>query len=208
MTSIRHIDQAAILDAARDSMLAVGVRRTTLTDVARRAGISRMTLYRRYPDVTALFSDLMIREFGEVLRAAIKAGARRRTARSRLVAEAVAGVRALHENPLFAKVLDLEPELLLPYVVDRVGANQRMAIERFTELLEQGHRDGSIRRGEPADQAMALLLVIQSFALGGRAIEAETEPDRLLEELDRVLDAYLRPESLRSGSTSCVGGVA
>ncbi len=202
MTSIRHTDphatQGAILDAARDSMLAVGVRRTTLTEVARRAGISRMTLYRRYPDVTALFSDLMIREFATVLAAATKAGARRRTARGKLVAEAVAGVRALHDNPLFAKVLDLEPELLLPYVVDRFGANQRMAIQRFVELLAAGHADGSIRRGEPADQALALLLVIQSFVLGGRAMRAESDPDRVLDELDRVLDSYLRPDRSRA----------
>src|SRR3954452_9356196 len=98
-----------ILDATRASMLAVGVRRTTLTDVARRAGISRMTVYRRYPDVSALFSDLMVREFGGVLAAATRAGASCRTARTRLVAEAVAGVKAVQENPLFAKVLDLEP---------------------------------------------------------------------------------------------------
>ncbi|CAM5511644.1 hypothetical protein SHIRM173S_11244 [Streptomyces hirsutus] len=36
-----------MLDAVRDCVLAVGVRRTTLTDVARRAGVCRMTLYRR-----------------------------------------------------------------------------------------------------------------------------------------------------------------
>ena len=36
-----------LLDAARACVLAVGVRRTTFSDVARRAGVSRMTLYRR-----------------------------------------------------------------------------------------------------------------------------------------------------------------
>nr|MDT0664439.1 helix-turn-helix domain-containing protein [Micromonospora sp. DSM 115978] len=43
-----------MLDAAEASLLAVGVRRTTLTDVARRAGVSRMTLYRRWPDLRTL----------------------------------------------------------------------------------------------------------------------------------------------------------
>ena len=36
-----------VLDSARACVLAVGVRRTTMTDIARRAGVSRMTLYRR-----------------------------------------------------------------------------------------------------------------------------------------------------------------
>jgi len=60
MTSKRHKSEArglipeGILTATRDTVLAVGVRRTTLTDVARRAGVSRMTLYRLVPDVTTL----------------------------------------------------------------------------------------------------------------------------------------------------------
>ena len=53
-----------LLDAARACVLAVGVRRTTFSDVARRAGVSRMTLYRRYPDLDALLAALMTYEFG------------------------------------------------------------------------------------------------------------------------------------------------
>ena len=41
----------AVLDATRDCVLAYGVRRTTVSDVARRAGVSRMSIYRRWPDV-------------------------------------------------------------------------------------------------------------------------------------------------------------
>ena len=69
MTPIRHngsdggSDNDAVLDAVRDCVLAVGVRRTTLADVARRAGVSRMTLYRRWPDLRALVGDLMTREW-------------------------------------------------------------------------------------------------------------------------------------------------
>src|ERR1700710_3304798 len=55
------------LDAARDAILAVGWSRTTLTDIARRAGVSRMTLYRRWPDTQTLLADLMTREWGTVV---------------------------------------------------------------------------------------------------------------------------------------------
>lgn len=38
-----------ILDAALQEVAAVGLRRVTVEDVVRRAGVSRMTVYRRYP---------------------------------------------------------------------------------------------------------------------------------------------------------------
>src|SRR3954467_1112991 len=79
----------AILAATRDSVLAVGVRRTTLTDVARRAGVSRMTVYRLVPDVTTLILAVMAGEFAALLEAAENKARRRRTARARIVATVV-----------------------------------------------------------------------------------------------------------------------
>src|SRR3954464_15922449 len=104
-----------VLDAARACVLAVGVRRTTFSDVARRAGVSRMTLYRRFPDVEAVLSALMTREFGRVVAdAAARAdGARTGEGWGAMV---VHGSRALAENPLFERLLDVDPKLLLPYV--------------------------------------------------------------------------------------------
>src|SRR4051794_41760150 len=77
MTSLRHNTepQAAYLDAARACILDVGWRRATLTDVARRAGVSRMTIYRTWPDMPTVLGDLMTREWGEVVAKAV-AGAR------------------------------------------------------------------------------------------------------------------------------------
>src|SRR5690349_23687196 len=106
MTSNRHNRTAArtaddtVLDAARDCVLAVGVRRTTLTDVARRAGVSRMTLYRRWPDVRTLVGDLMTREWVNTATDAIPLRAKDRDARSQLVDGLVDGVRAFRAHPL------------------------------------------------------------------------------------------------------------
>ena len=43
------------------------MRRASVAEVARRAGVSRMTVYRRHPDGAALLRALMAREFGEVI---------------------------------------------------------------------------------------------------------------------------------------------
>jgi AcrR family transcriptional regulator len=182
----------ALLDAARACVLAVGVRRTTFSDVARRAGVSRMTLYRRYPDLDALLAALMTYEFGAVVRAARGAAAGRGSCRERVVAMTVHGARALAEDPLFARLLDLDPELLLPYVTVRLGGMQRMAVADLAAELERGARDGSVRAGAPAAVlAAAIELIARGFVLAAHAEHgARLDP---WDELEHAVDGYLRP---------------
>src|SRR5882724_108600 len=113
MPSNRHKD---LLAAARETVLGVGVRRTTLVDVARRAGVSRMTIYRAFPDVAALVSALMTEEFGGLIDEVTQAASGFRTGRERLVEATVHAARAIPNNPVFRRVADVDPELLLPYV--------------------------------------------------------------------------------------------
>jgi AcrR family transcriptional regulator len=199
MTSERHKRRKAddaVLDAARDCVLAVGVRRTTLTDVARRAGVSRMTLYRRWPDVRTLVGDLMTREWVSTALAARPAGTTG-TARERLVRGLVNGVAALRAHPLMRKIIEVDPELLLPYVLDRRGTSQLALLELFERDLREGHADGSVRRGHPARQARAVLLIVQSFALSTPTMTAEDDPEldsaAFDAELEHILERTLAP---------------
>jgi AcrR family transcriptional regulator len=183
----------SLLDAARDCVLALGIRRTTLSEVARRAGVSRMTLYRRHPDLNGLLATLMTREFGAVLHGASSVAQAAPTARERLVAGTVASVRALVADPLMRAVLDLDPDLITPYVMTRIGGTQRAAERFLLGQLIEGHRDGSIRRGDPATQTRALYLVAQSFVLSMRPATSDVDSAALLDELTHLLDAALRP---------------
>ncbi|GGQ38657.1 TetR family transcriptional regulator [Actinomadura coerulea] len=185
-----------VLDAARDCVLAVGVRRTTLTDIARRAGVSRMTLYRRWPDVRTIVADLMTREWtgiGEALRPPDDG----RPVRPRLVDGLVTGVRTFRDHPLLRKIIEVDPELLLPYLLDRCGASQRAFLAGFEESISAGQRDGTIRAGSPALQARALLLVVQSFGLSAQIMIDAQEPGvdagALDAELRHILERMLAP---------------
>ncbi|MEU6089578.1 TetR/AcrR family transcriptional regulator [Streptomyces sp. NPDC047085] len=199
MTPIRHnrSDSDTVLDAVRDCVLAVGVRRTTLADVARRAGVSRMTLYRRWPDLRSLVGDLMTREWLDVATGAMPEDTDGMTARTRIVEGLVAGVRAFRAHPLFRKIVDVDPELLLPYVLDRRGASQEALLALLAEGLREGHADGSVRAGHADRQARALLLTVQSFALSLRTMTDEDDPeldaDALLGELRTLLERTLTP---------------
>jgi AcrR family transcriptional regulator len=181
-----------ILDATRASVLAVGVRRTTLTDVARRAGVSRMTVYRLVPDVTTLILEVMSREFAALFAAAESDARRRRTARARIAATTASVVRRLHDAPLFHRVLDVDPELLLPYLTDRLGTTQRIAAARIRRMLADGQADGSVRRGNLDTMALALVLMVTPFVVSARMLD-ELGADDVLTELERIVDAALRP---------------
>jgi AcrR family transcriptional regulator len=213
---------AGLLDAARECVLAVGVRRTTFSDVARRAGVSRMTLYRRFPDLEALLSALMTREFGRLveeeraasthstaspspgtgthstapptsgtgthLTASPSPGTgRARTGRERVVAMTTGACRRLAADPLFRRLLDVDPELLLPYVTVRLGGMQRIAVAAAAAELGASAADGSVRDGDPETMARAIELMARGFVL-------IRDPGLdVWEELGRAIDGYLRP---------------
>src|SRR3954469_17467761 len=105
MTSLRHngcdkLDHRSrdlYLDAARDCILDVGWRRTTLTEVARRAGVSRMTIYRSWADMPQLLSDLMTREWGSVVADSLAEEDPDTPTVERLVGDIVGTVKRLRE---------------------------------------------------------------------------------------------------------------
>ena len=132
----------AYLDAAREAILAVGWSRTTLTDIARRAGVSRMTLYRRWPDTETLLADLMTREWGRVVEAAAVAVGAPDDTRQRITRGVVATVRSLRANALLRRIVDVDPEVLLPYLLDRRGRSQEGLLDALERPLADGQRDG------------------------------------------------------------------
>ncbi|TDD02253.1 TetR/AcrR family transcriptional regulator [Saccharopolyspora terrae] len=189
-----RVADADLLSAARACVLASGVRRTTLTEVARTAGVSRMTLYRRFPDVGSMVTSLVTVEFGEVLDQARRAAVSGH-ARERLVRVMVRGIRLLREAPLLQRVLETDAELLLPYLVARLGSTQ-LATDRFIrEYLAAGHADGSIRPGDVAVQARSLLLLTQSFVISAGPATEDVGLDSLTDELAHLLDGALQPRS-------------
>jgi AcrR family transcriptional regulator len=181
-----------LLDAARDCVLAVGLRRTTLTDVARRAGVSRMTMYRRWPDMGSLVGDLMTREWSTLARAAAEESVGT-SARDRIVDGLVRGVVRLREHPMFRRIVELDPEILLPYLVDRRGTSQDHILDQIITLLRDGQVGGSVRAADAALLARAILLTTHGFVLSATTMTDAVDLAALDDELRLLLDRYLAP---------------
>ena len=171
MTSLRNITaedrpstEDRLLDAVRESILSVGWRRTTLTDVARRAGLSRMTVYRTYADMTGLLGDLMTREWLRIL-ADLGDESQGRTAPAQIAGQVLTVVRALRANPLFHRIVDVDPELLLPYLLERPGRFQGAVLDLLTAAIARAQEAGEIRPGDPGRLVRSLVLAAHGFAL-------------------------------------------
>jgi AcrR family transcriptional regulator len=164
-----------ILDAALETALAVGFKRITVTEVARRAGLSRMTAYRTFADNAALARALMTREFARVLdsieaEVTVQAGD---DPGQRLAALLTEAVRAIPRHPLMRKVIEVDPQLLLPYVVDHLGSTQLYARAALEQLA------GDAGLADPHALATTALLCAQSLVLAHGALEDAGLSDRV-----------------------------
>ncbi|MBV8444561.1 MAG: TetR/AcrR family transcriptional regulator, partial [Candidatus Dormibacteraeota bacterium] len=96
-------------------------------------------------------------------------------------------------DPVVRRVIELDPDLLLPYLVERLGQSQRMALAHFRRLLDEGAADGSIRSVDASTVTYMLQLVVGSVVVAARVTEREADPEAVMRELHHLLDAYLAP---------------
>jgi AcrR family transcriptional regulator len=184
------IPEEQILDAAYDLVLAVGMRRMNMVDLARRADVSRATLYRRWPNVQAVVGALTTREFARLIPRTF--GTRDRFDRPTVVRAVVATVQAIRRHPLTRKIIEVDPEFLLPYLLERRGTSTSAQLELLAGALKRS--DTSVRRGNRIAQARAIWLAAWSFTLTAPVLADDTVSLRTLDrELRTMLDRYLSP---------------
>jgi AcrR family transcriptional regulator len=136
-----------ILDAALSEAAAVGLQRLTVEDVVRRAGIGRMTVYRRFPRRDDLVQALVLRETQRFL-AAVASGIDRATEPRDGVAEAfVAAVMFAQAHPLLRRVAATDPGTFTEVMAADDAALLAMG-EAF--IARQIHGD---RAGAPSREA-------------------------------------------------------
>lgn len=200
MSSLRHTESGprdpridGYLDAARDCILDVGWRRTTLTEVARRAGVSRMTMYRTWPDMGSLLGDLMTREWVGVA-AATRVAAKDTSTPAGIARAALSTARALRDNELFVRIVELDPDLMLPYLLARRGRSQEALIEILAAEVASGQAAGTIRSGDPVLLARSLLLAGHGFVFSALTmVDGEIGLEDLDAELVHLVTRTLAP---------------
>ncbi|HEY1841287.1 MAG TPA: helix-turn-helix domain-containing protein [Mycobacterium sp.] len=126
---------ARILRAALEQAELVGLRRTTMEDVARRGGVGRATLYRRFPTKAALNDALVLAEVRRYLQGSAQARSQATTFEDRMAYSTMFSVTFMREHTLLRNLLRTEPETILPSLTIDAGAIIDYAAEHTIALL-------------------------------------------------------------------------
>ena len=178
-----------ILASAASCVRDFGVERVTLAEIARRAGVSRPTVYRRWPDTRSILASLLTDRIVGAWRAAPS----RAAGREALVARIVEVVRRLRRDELILTVLRSDPELAMVYIADRLGASQQILIDMVATELRKAQEANTVRDADPRQLAAMVLLITQSVIQSGRIVAAILDSDDLDAELAHALNGYLCP---------------
>jgi AcrR family transcriptional regulator len=191
MVSIRNSVQPVedrILEAAAACVLAYGVERMTLTEIARRARVSRPTIYRRWPDIRWVLAELLTTRIAGVLHDVPVRGIGREAMVDRIVAVA----EHLRRDEVVMSVLHNAPNVAMVYITERLGTSQQILIEALAEAIKLGQDEGSVRQGDPHRLAAMCLLITQSAIQSAQMVEPILDSDALAVELAHSLNGYLK----------------
>ncbi|KPC83189.1 MULTISPECIES: TetR/AcrR family transcriptional regulator [Streptomyces] len=154
-----------ILDAAREQFMTFGLRRSTVDDVAKRAKVSRVTVYRRIGNKDSLVSACLLREYRRFVEDVDEAVAALPTIEDRLVAGFVAVLKHIREHPLVGGLLRLEPEIMLPFLTLESGPAFLAMREYLADRLRHAQRAEGRPETDPTPIAELMVRITVSFLL-------------------------------------------
>ena len=185
-----------ILDATLAVIVDHGIARMSLEDVARRAGLSRQTVYRYFPSKAALLAATVLREEEVFIVAVSSAAAAHDDLAPAIEAAIAAALRTGREHALLNRLLATEPESLLPLLTTDSGPVLSAARRATEAILAERLPESPPERLRTAADALARLVV--SYVINPPADPPESAAKRLTELL---LDG-LNPSTGQRGKTS------
>jgi TetR/AcrR family transcriptional repressor of uid operon len=134
-----------ILEAALKEFSEIGIRRTSIDDVARRIGLARATVYRHVGTKNHLIELVIEAETRQAVAELDDVLSRQDNAAKAIEAGFVFLVRYVRGHPLFDRVLHREPEILLPALTINAGhvlaVYRSLIAERLKDWQDRGHID-------------------------------------------------------------------
>ncbi|WP_067653528.1 TetR/AcrR family transcriptional regulator [Nocardia harenae] len=162
-------NQTRVLDAALVAFLDFGIKRTSMVEVARRCGLSLATLYRRFASKSDLIQAVGLRQarqFVEDVDAALQRQVDRDAgAEDQIVELFVVFLEGLRGNKLLDRLLQTEPEVVLPYLTVQGAPVIELGRDYLVEFIARLQREGKLPEYDPAPIAEMIARTSLSLAL-------------------------------------------
>jgi len=198
--AVERVDEAddtssRILDAAYDQFCRMGIQRSTMEDVAKRAGVSRITVYRRFATKDALVEHVVRREFRRYFDQFLVDIEQAETAEDRVVLGFVSSLRAIRRNPLIGGLINDEPDLLMPSMIGEGGQTLATVRQFVAGQLRREQRAGTVSKTLNTDLVAELMVRVSAsfLAVPSQVVDLDDE-----EQLAAVARQFLVP-MLRTG---------
>nr|WP_246461543.1 TetR/AcrR family transcriptional regulator [Nocardia transvalensis] len=178
------------MDAALVQFQKVGVKKTTIEDVARQAGVDRVTVYRRLGSRDDLVQAVMNREVATVLGEIAEIPDRHDDIADLVSDIFVTVVTRWRTNPLVERMLAVEPERVVMKLTAEVGSTFAMSVSATATTLRAVVDKGLLAPApDLLTRAEIVCRVVHSMVLAPEgAVRLRTEA-----ELSDFARTYLTP---------------
>ncbi|URN07967.1 TetR/AcrR family transcriptional regulator [Actinomadura madurae] len=197
---VADLDEARsrVLDAAYDQFSRLGIQRSTMEDVARRAGVSRITVYRRFATKDALVEQVIRREFRRYFDRFLIDIEQAETAADRVVLGFVSSMRAIRSNPLIGGLMATEPDTVLPTMINDEGRTLATVRRFVAGQLRREQRAGTVPDDLDVDFVAEMMVRVSASFLAIPSELVDLDDD---EQVAEVARRFLVP-MLESGGPS------
>lgn len=154
-----------ILDAALEQFELEGIRRSSVEAIARRAGVTRVTVYRRFPRKDALVEAVVEREARRLVAEVDARTSRIEDAEARAVESFVQLIGWLRDHALVRRLLATEPESVLRTLTVDAGPVVAFGTAYVADQIRRGQREGAFPEYDPEPVAEIFARYIQSLIL-------------------------------------------
>lgn len=158
-------DTKRILDAAAAAIAERGLRRTPMEDIARRAGISRATLFRRFPSRDALLWRLAEHRSQRLVDAMARHTTHLPTVEDRLAVGFVVFMRGLRGDGVLRRLLQTDANRFLPMLTTQAAPILQLGAGYAEDVLRRAEDDGAELTADASHLAEILARIGLSLVL-------------------------------------------
>ncbi|ALC27021.1 TetR family transcriptional regulator [Streptomyces sp. CFMR 7] len=189
---VGYDDEVAVrlLDAAYELFCRIGIKRTTMSDVAQAAGVSRVTVYRRFATKESLVEQVVQREFRRYFDRFILDIQSAETVADRVVLGFVSSLRAIRSSRLIGGLMSVEPDTVVLSVADESGRTLAVVQQFVASRLRQEQSSGNVAAEVDVELVAELMVRVSASFLVTPSQVVDVDDD---EQIGAVARQFLVP---------------